>query len=383
MSSLRNRTSGFHSLIKIDYGLVKFNIHRKALKLNKLQQFLMLNEINTSTECATIENAIAKEMSLHGTLEFISKCLNYSNQLGHSQNSGEKIALYVFEIFENDKSQMVGMREVMAFLILLSCDDVSKKYHALFNLYSGSAMRLSRLQLSHMLRDIELISRSINESFGNIDDSIIQCFEGIPVREPETRISREHFVKWSTSDKNECLSWIAAMHRLQVVSLRVQHDKCSLCKVVPVLGLMFIRSDMCMVCFLSKKAYALDISECRSALATDDRMAVAYVNNAECENKYILEVEEATISDRVEFLGLRERLNNISMAIEEYRNVLMQTFESLNAFPGNLPDEIMPVVKGMQEATEANMLTNVAVENMKCAISCNHSGGILKRSSEK
>ena len=153
------------------------------------------------------------------------------------------------------------------------------------------------------------------------------------------------------------------MHRLQEVSLQVLHVKCSECKKPPTAGVLFMKSNMCMVCYLSKKEYKISIN--KKVLKTDDRMAKNYVNAAADENQYQLEKGE-----EYGVLGMRSILNNLSVKFDECQKISVQALAGLEFGQDNVTTlQKIPFIKGIQEILETHKMMQQEIEVMKLAIS--------------
>ena len=357
MSTLRNSTDDFHKLTDTDFVLVKFNLHRRALKLNKLQKFLMLSEIHTTSEMNSLSTVIFKNIGYAETLSFINKYLNFSKQTEKfTEDSIERIAIFLFEIFEDKKTRTVPMRSILLFLVILSCDDIREKFRGLFKVYSRNNL-LTRLQLWKMLGDVGQIGSSLRESIGSINEAVEQCF-----KDCGHEVTKQHFLHWSCSEKNACMWWISTMHRLQEVSLQVQHVKCSVCKKPPTVGVLFMNSNMCMVCYLSKKEYKISIN--KKVLKTDDRMAKNYVNAAADENQCQLEKGE-----EYGVVGMRS-MNNMSVKLDEWQKISVQALVGLESGQDNVTTlQKIPFMKRLQEVLETHKMMEQEIEILKLAIS--------------
>lgn len=244
--------------INNEFKCIKFSVYRTALKLTKLQEVLRISEINTSYVISSFGRNDFHQMDnisyedLHKLLQKITRSSGFSN-VNIRTNICNIFAVFIFEVFRNTQTRTVSASSIILFFVLLSENDITKKYQMLYKSYTDSGIVLTKSKLGMLLTDATKLIGVFGESFTKVSSAVQNCFLGVL----GCGISEQHFVNWCLEEP-ACLVWLPTMHRLIYSKSSIHEIQCSACKVKPIVGLRFqclkcLDYNTCQICFLTQE----------------------------------------------------------------------------------------------------------------------------------
>ena len=256
MESTKENLNNFLQKINSELSSVKFSVYRTALKILKLQEFFSLNQINTSYAMSKL---LDKSSDISVSFEALKTSLEdiLNNSSSFQANKLEKISkslvIFIFEIFGHKSNNTIQLQSAILFLVLLSDDDVKKKFQTIFKLYSKSSSLIDKPQLDKMFSESSKIIQAVSEDQEDIMSSIQKFF-----KDHEIEISEQQFINSITKETPKCLSWLPTMHRLKHAKSTIHDVTCASCATRPIIGMRFqclkcLNYNTCQVCFLLQK----------------------------------------------------------------------------------------------------------------------------------
>ncbi|KAK2194144.1 hypothetical protein NP493_2g13047 [Ridgeia piscesae] len=188
-------------------------------------------------------------MSRKGSVSSVMSQLN-------ADTAAELLLNLLLNLYDVNRTGCVRVPAVKVTLVLLCAARLMEKYRYLFAQLSDASNHLSRKVMGVFLHDVMQLPELLNEGavFGglNVAPAVDSCFSAVW---NSAGITETNFISWMLLEP-QTVVWLPTMHRLAAAETVKHEAKCSVCKMLPIVGFRYrclkcFNYDLCQHCFFT------------------------------------------------------------------------------------------------------------------------------------